>query len=358
MTRFARARVAALDPVRPVWLQQKAPCLLALLALSACSTAPDIVAREPPVPGEVYDPTRPPKVLDVSGDLEAHDPTLAEFEGRFYLFQTGSGILSKTSSDLLNWQAGPSVFSENPAWIADSVPGVGALWSPAVATFGGRAHLYYAASTFGDDRSCIGHASKPSLASDDAWTDLGAIVCSNTGSTDDDWNAIDPGILFAEGTPWLVFGSYLSGIKLVRLDASGGQRDGTELYSLAARTGSTRAIQQPFLLQRGGYYYLFSSFDGCCMGVNSTHKIMVGRSTELLGPYVDRDGTALLEGGGTLVLESDERFHGPGSNAILFHGNKSYNVYHAYDVNQTGTSLLRIAELVWDDAGWPISAGP
>jgi arabinan endo-1,5-alpha-L-arabinosidase len=358
MNLFARARVAALGAARRNWPQQSPQCALALSALLGCSTAPDIVAREPPDPGEVYDPTHPPKVLDVSGDVEVHDPTIAEFEGRFYLFQTGSGILSKTSSDLSSWQTGPNVFAENPAWIADSVPGVGALWSPAVATFGGRAHLYYAASTFGDDRSCIGHASKPSLASDEAWTDQGSIVCSNTGSSDDDWNAIDPGVLFVEGTPWLVFGSYLSGIKLVRLDSSGGQRDGSELYSLATRTGSSTAIQQPFLLQRGGYYYLFSSFDGCCMGVNSTHKIMVGRSAQLVGPYLDRDGTPLLEGGGTLLLESDERFHGPGSNAILFHENKSYNVYHAYDVNQSGRSLLRIAELVWDDAGWPISGGP
>ena len=160
-------------------------------------------------------------------------------------------------------------------------------------------HLYYAASVFGGDRSCIGHASKPALDSSDAWTDLGSVICSNTGSTADDWNAIDPELLLLDGVPWLVFGSYQSGIKLIRLDPSGSRTD-SELYSVAERTGDTSAVQQPVLWQRAGYFYLFSSFDTCCRGVDSTHKIMVGRAADITGPYLDRAGARLLDGGGTL----------------------------------------------------------
>jgi arabinan endo-1,5-alpha-L-arabinosidase len=354
MSDFPRAPVAALGTARGFL---PSPSLLLLAALTGCSSAPDIVAREPTEPGEVYDPGSPPKVLDLTGDLDVHDPTVAEASGRFYIFHTGPGISSKTSTDLSAWQTAPRVFEELPAWIADSIPGVGDLWSPAVAVFGGLTHLYYAASKFGSNRSCIGHASKPSLDSAEPWTDLGSVVCSNTGSTSDDWNAIDPGVVLANGAPWLVFGSYQSGIKLIQLDASGA-RANDELHSIAARTGDTSAIQQPFLLHRGGHYYLFSSFDACCQGINSTHKIMVGRSAELLGPYLDRAGVALLAGGGTLLLESDEHFHGPGSNAVIFHGGKSYNFYHAYDVSSNGRISLRIAEVAWDDAGWPVSGGP
>ena len=196
-----------------------------LLMLTACSSAPDVVARESAVPGEVFDPQNPPKVLDLSGELDVRDPAIVTAAGSYYVFHTGQGISSKVSSDLLTWRVGPRVFEEYPAWIAESVPGVGELWSPAIATFGGVYHLYYAASTFGDDRSCIGHASKARLDSSEPWTDLGSVVCSNTSTVSDDFNAIDPEVVLADGVPWLVFGSYQSGIKLVRLDPSGARTD-------------------------------------------------------------------------------------------------------------------------------------
>ena len=37
---------------------------------------------------------------------------------------------------------------------------------------------------------------------------------------------------------------------------------------------------------------------------------------------------------------------------------KAYNVYHSYDANNSGRSMLRISELVWDADGWPVSGGP
>ena len=85
---------------------------------------------------------------------------------------------------------------------------------------------------------------------------------------------------------------------------------------------------------------------------------MVGRAASVQGPYVDRGGTALLAGGGTLLLESNERWRGPGSNAVIAREGKTYNVYHAYDADDAGKAKLRIAELVWDEAGWPVSGGP
>jgi arabinan endo-1,5-alpha-L-arabinosidase len=329
----------------------------AALALSgvACSGPPDVVARWQ---SGTYDPENPPGVVDVSGDIEVRDPAVIRAGGVYYLFHTGDGLALKTSPDLKVWQAGPNVFPVNPGWIEERVPGVGELWSPAVRFFGGTHHLYYAASVFGADRSCIGHATKADLATTDAWLDHGAVLCSNTTATQDDWNAIDPGVLVAsDGTPWLVFGSYQGGIKLARLDTTGARAD-TEMNSIAARPADGDALQQGELLERSGSYYLFTSFDLCCRGVDSTHKIMVGRASDPKGPYLDRDGRALLEGGGTLVLAGDARYHGPGSNVVLDGSPKNYNVYHAYDANNAGRATLRIAELAWDDEGWPISGGP
>jgi arabinan endo-1,5-alpha-L-arabinosidase len=311
----------------------------AWLALG-CAGPPDTVAAQP-------------KVLELSGDLAAHDPSVIESSGVFYLFGTGPGLATKTSSELHRWRAGPDVFSALPAWIANLVPGVSNLWSPTVHFFGGLYHLYYAASTIGSDRSCIGHATRASLSDDQAWTDRGPVLCSNTTSTVDAFNAIDPELLVTkEGTPWLVFGSFDSGIQLSRLTDDGGAVSGM-LIPLAARPKDGGALQASALIEHGGYDYLFTSFD-----LDLSHRLMVGRATTPQGPYLDRSGAPLSNGGGTLVLAGDARFLGPGSNAVISSGGRDFNVYHAYDADNANLATLRIAELAWDGQGWPISGGP
>lgn len=66
----------------------------------------------------------------------------------------------------------------------------------------------------------------------------------------------------------------------------------------------------------------------------------------------------MLDGGGTLVLEGNTRFRGPGSNVVFLDEGRTFNVYHDYDANDTGRAVLRIAELFWDEEGWPVSGGP
>ncbi len=297
--------------------------------------------------------------LPLSGDLETHDSCVIEAAGRFTLFYTGAGLRMKVSEDLRYWDEAGTVFEENPAWIADRVPEATDLWAPDVSFAGGEYHLYYAASTFGSGRSCIDHATAESLALPIAWTDRGPVICSDVGGDDvDDWDAIDPNaVTDPNGERWLVFGSFGSGIKIIPLDASG-QRQGDALYSLAARTPENPAIQAPFLLYRAPYYYLFVSFDRCCQGVSSTYNIRVGRGDQVLGPYRDRAGVEMLAGGGTLLLQGNERWRGVGANTILSTGGRDYNVYHSYDANAAGRATLRISPMTWDPEGWPVLGGP
>ena len=63
--------------------------------------------------------------------------------------------------------------------------------------------------------------------------------------------------------------------------------------------GSKWAIEAPYITKRGDDYYLFVNWDYCCRGVNSTYNVRVGRSEHVEGPYVDRQGKQMLEGGGT-----------------------------------------------------------
>jgi arabinan endo-1,5-alpha-L-arabinosidase len=295
-------------------------------------------------------------VLALTGDLGTHDPAAIASNGTYFLFQTGRGIPTKRSSNLLEWRRGSSVFASNPAWIAQRVPGATDLWAPDISNFGGTFHLYYSASTFGSNRSCIGHATAASLETG-TFVDQGPVVCSNYNGARDDWNAIDPNVVVdAAGTPWLAFGSFWSGLKLVRLNSTGARADDVVL-SIAARPGST-AIEASFIVRRGEYYYLFASFDKCCAGVDSTYNVRVGRAKDVRGPYVDDAGTAMTQGGGKMFLQGAGRYHGPGHSAVLIDGKLAYDIHHAYDANANGASILRISELVWDDKGWPLSGGP
>jgi len=303
------------------------------------------------------DPNDALELVPVSGDIGVHDPVVIEADGLYYMFHTGVGISVKTSTNLREWSNAGVVFGDYPSWIAQKIPGVSNLWAPDISFFGGQYHLYYSASTFGSNRSCIGHATRTALDSGQ-WTDHGPVICSNETPDTDDWNAIDPNLVLDEsGKAYLSFGSFWSGIKMIELDEDGARANNT-LHSLAERTTAGRSIEAPFIVRRCSYYYLFVSFDYCCRGSNSTYRIMVGRSKDVRGPYLDRDGTPLVQNGGTLVLQGTSRWRGPGHNAILFVGQDAYNVYHAYDANDAGRAKLRIAELAWDESGWPKSAGP
>ncbi|APR80535.1 Arabinan endo-1,5-alpha-L-arabinosidase [Minicystis rosea] len=297
-----------------------------------------------------------PKHQAVLGDItNVHDPSIASAAGRYYLFSTGAGLPVRTSPDLATWTSAGTVFAQNPAWVVQRFGELDSLWAPDISYFNGAYHLYYAASTFGSNHSCIGHATKADLGSASPFTDLGPVICSNEGTVDD-WNAIDPHVVLDEnGTPWMSLGSFWSGIKLVRLTAEGTLAESV-LHDLASPPST--AIEGSYIVRRGSYHYLFASFDSCCQGANSTYKVKVGRSTKLTGPYLDRTGLDMRAGGGTLVVEGDSRWAGPGGNAVMrTTGDVWWNVYHAYDTLNGGTPTLRISELKWQD-GWPVSGEP
>ena len=138
-------------------------------------------------------------------------------------------------------------------------------------------------------------------------------------TTADDFNAIDPGVIVdAAGDPWMAFGSFWSGIRMVALEWPDGKRaDAAEPLRLADRGVPPNAIEAPYIVEHDGDYFLFVSFDSCCKALGSTYHVMVGRADEVTGPYLDRDGVPLLEGGGTSVLEGDGGVHiGPGGQSV------------------------------------------
>lgn len=291
----------------------------------------------------------------LTGHVRVHDPSSIVRDGdQWRAFCTGRGVRSLSSPDLVNWTAGPSLFDADsrPAWIEQVVSQFrGHYWAPDVVKAGDEYRLYYSASTFGKQTSGIGLAVSRSLdpESDDyAWVDRGVVV---TSDPEQPYNAIDPSVLIDDdGRHWMAFGSYWKGLYLVELDPETGLAlpDAEK-----TRLAWAEMIEAPTLIKRGGVYYLFVNHGLCCRGVDSTYEILVGRSDSVTGPYVDREGKPLLEGGGLLVLETVDRRIGPGHVAMLQDGEHRRFGFHYYDRQDRGRSKLALAAFDWTDDGWP-----
>ena len=102
-----------------------------------------------------------PRSLTLRGNLGTHDPVIIPAGGKYYEYQTGKFVYAKVSNDLVTWDPLPSQLPRVWDWMKRQVPGItDDLWAPDISYFGGQYHLYYSASTFGSNRSCIGHATR------------------------------------------------------------------------------------------------------------------------------------------------------------------------------------------------------
>lgn len=313
-------------------------------------------------------------VLSMSTTLNAqspmvHDPVMAYEDGTYYLFATGHGIQQMTSRDCKTWTVSPQpVMTVIPQWTRDSVPGfTNHVWAPDIIRWHDRWWLAYSCSTFGKNGSAIGLLSSSSLKSP-IWNDEGCIVTSREQR--DNWNAIDPNFIIDEDDqPWLVWGSFWDGIQMARLDttmhlAKGeiprtiarrySPKDLNRMPNPTSQYAGTNAIEAPFIMKHGGYYYLFVSWDYCCMGSKSTYRVVVGRSKTVDGPYVDRDGEDMREGGGTPVIAGDKKeFEALGHCAAYHYDDKDIFICHGYSIAHNGASILVQRLIRWTADGWP-----
>ena len=285
----------------------------------------------------------------VSGATGVHDPAVVKTsDGTYLLANTGPNVALKTSTDRTEWLDAGVAFPDGAPWTTEYTGGDTNLWAPDISYQNGQYYMYYSASTFGSQRSAIFLATSPSGASG-SWTDQGVVIES---SESDNFNAIDANLIVdADGNWWMSFGSFWDGIKMIPLDPSTGKRAGTDLLSLASRPDSGSAVEAPYITRHGDYYYLWVSFDKCCQGASSTYRVMVGRSTSVTGPYVDRAGTPMMSGGGTEVLAGHGGIHGPGHQAVFTDADADVLVYHWYA--DDGASFLGI-NLIRYESDWPV----
>jgi arabinan endo-1,5-alpha-L-arabinosidase len=297
-----------------------------------------------------------------------HDPSIIRQGSTWYAFTTdviglpaGNYLPIRCSQDKLNWTPCGSIFPDSmPAWVMAKVPGIIGLWAPDISWFNGLYHVYYAGSTLGSQISIIGLVTSPTLDSTDPayhWTDQGEVITSKHG---DDFNAIDPNIFIdTDGSVWLTYGSYWTGIKQHQIDPTTGKLllSNPTRYNLATRPGVyIDPIEGASLIRHGSYYYLFVSVDYCCNQDVATdnYKEAVGRSTSPNGPFTDEAGTSMMNGGGTVLLQSDTNWSGTGGATAYIDPDtgESLLVFHALHLPENGAMYMWIKNLTWA-TGWP-----
>ncbi|HEU5087067.1 MAG TPA: family 43 glycosylhydrolase, partial [Roseiflexaceae bacterium] len=267
------------------------------------------------------------------------------------------------SSDLVHWSYVGDVFSARPGWVAADA----GLWAPDIEYFNGQYYLYYTASdtNLPGAGSAIGVATAPSPVG--PWADSGtpavephaAPCCPDSRR----W-VFDPDVLEANGQKYIYYGSYFGGISARMLSNDGLRSDPASQVQITI----ANRYEGGTIFKRGQYYYLFASATNCCNGPLTGYSVFAGRSTNPLGPFVDKEGVSLLQGpvGGTPVISMNgNRWVGPGHNAVFKDlAGQTWFVYHAVDRNDpyfagapgfTKRPAL-LDPLDWVD-GWPTVRG-
>ncbi len=250
-----------------------------------------------------------------------------------------------------------------PRWVREKVPGVVGLWAPDVSFFSGEYHVYYNGSILGTQRTVIGLVTNTTLDPQDPayrWVDRGLVLESKPG---DDFNALDPAILAdGDGSIWMSYGSYWTGIKQRQIDPLTGLllASAPTRYDLASRPGVPHnPIEGASLIHHGNYYYLFVSVDYCCESNSSEddYKQAVGRSSSPHGPFVDEEGTPMMDGGGTVLLKGNGVWNAPGGGTAYYdqESGESFLIFHAQNLARGATPYQWLKTLDWVN-DWPAFA--
>lgn len=335
------------------------------------------------------------------GTRHAHDPTVVRGDdGTYFMFCTDAlggprtspdgaphppaGVHVRTSPDLVTWTWAGTALDGVPAE-AQAWTGAPGLWAPEVVRWPGAAgaparfHMYYSASTFGSNTSAIGLAVADSLAG--PWTTSGLVVRTRAGEQTQ--NAIDAAVTWdGDGSPWLTYGSFFSGIYTLRLDPVTGLAltPGDLGVCIARRAHSVEAaVEGVFIVHRPEArthrYVMFASYDS----LFSTYNVRVATSEHITGPYRDRAGNLMTDTDlppgsvGTPVLVGHQltdgpAWIGPGHNSVLTvpaddTGDAGvagvagvaadFMVHHVRLAQDPTEHTAQVRRLVWTASGWP-----
>jgi arabinan endo-1,5-alpha-L-arabinosidase len=288
-----------------------------------------------------------------------HDPSLTREGNVYYLFSTPAPVVApavrglvpfNTSTDGVTWSTGQNLFQTALPWWSADIP-LPETWASDVHRVNGTYYVYYSISAWGNFNSSIGLATNGTLDPQNPnyhWVDQGKVIDFRNGGAG--VNVIDPDLFVDDdGSFWLVYGSFKTGLRLVQLDPHSGKllKDPPNVTVLTNGLGEGSDI-----IKHAGYYYLLLSTGTCCSGLQSTYHVGMGRSQTLSGPYLTKANTRLLDGAYTTLLAGDSTHPGQGGQSVYEENGQRYLVYHAYTA-PTGDPVINVRPLFFDQSGWP-----
>jgi len=265
------------------------------------------------------------------------------------------------SYDLVHWTYMGDAFSSRPPWVKSDA----GLWAPDIHFFNGEYYLYYTASDTVAGGSAIGVATSPGPLG--PWTDSGSPVVEPHAAPccpgSRRW-VFDPMVVQDGSQKYICYGSYFGGISARTLSPDGLHSDPASETQIAI----DNRYEGTWLMKHGSYWYFFGSATNCCNGPLTGYSVFAARSTNLLGPYTDKQGVSILDSrvGGTPVISMNgNKWVGTGHNAVftdfagqdwfLYHAVNRFDPYVGGDTTYTKRSLL-MDRLDWID-GWPTVRG-
>lgn len=283
-------------------------------------------------------------------ELSLPDPTVIKAnDGYFYLYATEDIAYTPIfqSKDLVNWKQIGACFTEEtrPSWEPK-----GGVWAPDINYINEQYVLYYSMSVWNGIQTCgIGVAVSDSPKG--PFTDKGPLFRSNAiGVT----NSIDQFYIEDNGRKYLVWGSFY-GIYCIELEDDGlSLKEGAEKVQIAGT-----ATEGSYIHKRGKYYYLFGSAGTCCEGANSTYHVVVGRSENLFGPYLNKNGESMMENHYEMVVQGNSTFAGTGHNAEIMSDDEGNDwiLYHSYLKSKPEKGRVLLLDRIQWVSDWPIVAG-
>jgi arabinan endo-1,5-alpha-L-arabinosidase len=268
-------------------------------------------------------------------------------DGKRYVLTCTSGNAANafplyTSTDLVSWTPQGHIFASGskPSWAMSD------FWAPEIHRVGTHYVAYYTARNTAGHLS-IGAASSSSplgpftdrgqpLLTDPQMGLIDATEFSDTGGAPylawkEDGNAV--------GKPTPIHGQALA--------ADGMSLTGTRKDLITNdQTWEGAVVEAPWVVARGGYYYLFYSgnayFDG-------RYAIGVARASSPLGPYVKQSAPILI---------TNAAWVGPGHGSVIdTPRGDTYVVYHAWQaghVNGPGDGRLTLTDALFWRNDWPV----
>ena len=282
-------------------------------------------------------------------DYSLPDPSIIKGEdGYFYLYATEDirNLPIHRSKDLVNWEfLGTAFTDENHP---DFEPN-GGIWAPDINKIGDKYVLYYSMSVWGGEWTC-GIGCAVSDRPEGPFKDCGMMFRSNGIKVQ---NSIDPFYIEDNGHKYLFWGSF-RGIYAIELSEDGlSLKSGSSPVQIAGT-----AYEGTYIHKRGGYYYMFASIGSCCEGLKSTYTTVVGRSTSLFGPYLDKKGQSMMDNHHEILIHKNDSFVGTGHNSEIVSDNAGTDwlFYHAVSVANPDGRVLMLDKIDWID-GWPSVEG-